>query len=131
MQKDNTVTFDMFVSHILEAGKDEPLCPFPFTSCECYMETDKCAECEHAKYSYAKWEAQRILDIRKEKRLGSRVFCVACGGGKRTPLLRWHNSYICENCWKILRVIGEDEFLKRIQKNAEDRTTAGENSGHS
>ena len=119
MQKDKIVTFDAFVSHILEAGKDEPLCPFPFISCECYMETDKCAECEHAKNSYVQWAAKRIIDERKAKRAGARVFCISCGGGTRSPLIRWHNSYICEHCWRILRAIGEEEFMKRILKNAE------------
>lgn len=130
MRRDEKVNYESFVKHVLETGEDSPLCPFPFISCECYATRD-CTNCEHAKDSFVKWKVQKILDTRKEKRLGSRVFCVACGGGKRTPLLRWHNSYICENCWKILRVIGEDEFLKRIQSNAEDRTITGEDSDHS
>ena len=47
----------------------------------------------------------------KAERKGARVFCVRCGStGQRTPLRRWHNSYICNECWKILKVVGEEEF---------------------
>lgn len=50
----------------------------------------------------------------KAERKGARVFCVRCGAGKRTPLRRWHNSYICNECWKILKVVGEEEFQKEV-----------------
>lgn len=56
-----------------------------------------------------------ILQKRKEKRIGARVFCVSCGAGKRTPLRRWHDVYICENCWKMKNMIGEDAFVKRLK----------------
>ena len=57
----------------------------------------------------------RILEEKKINRTGARVFCVSCGAGKRTPLRRWHNSYICVNCWKILNAIGEEAFLERLK----------------
>lgn len=56
-----------------------------------------------------------ILQKRKEKRVGARVFCVGCGAGKRTPLRRWHDVYICENCWKMKNAMGEDVFVKRLK----------------
>lgn len=59
----------------------------------------------------------RIMDERKKSRKGARVFCVGCGGGQRTPLRRWHNSYICINCWKMKEAIGEDAFILRVKNN--------------
>ena len=56
----------------------------------------------------------RIIHENKVNRRGARVFCVSCGAGKRTPLRKWHNSYICVNCWKMLQVIGEEAFLERL-----------------
>ena len=51
----------------------------------------------------------------KAERKGARVFCVRCGStGQRTPLRRWHNSYICNECWKILKAVGEKEFQKEV-----------------
>ena len=52
---------------------------------------------------------------------GSRVFCVACGAGTRTPLRRWHNSYICSECWKIMKAIGEEKFIQRIKERTENK----------
>lgn len=59
-----------------------------------------------------------ILQKRKEKRVGARVFCVSCGTRKRTPLRSWHDVYICENCWKMKNAIGEDAFMKRLNEGA-------------
>ena len=56
-------------------------------------------------------KVQKELQRRKEKRKGARVFCVRCGGGRRTPLRKWHNSYICNECWKIKEAIGEEAFI--------------------
>ena len=56
----------------------------------------------------------------KAERKGARVFCVRCGSiGQRTPLRRWHNSYICNECWKILKAIGEEEFKKNLEAQLE------------
>lgn len=61
-------------------------------------------------------EIERILHDRKVKRVGARVFCVRCGNtGNRTPLRKWHNSYICQECWKVLQTIGEDAFLAEFK----------------
>ena len=59
-----------------------------------------------------------ILQKRKEKRVGARVFCVSCGARKRTPLRSWHDVYICENCWKMKNAIGEDAFMKKLNEGA-------------
>lgn len=56
----------------------------------------------------------------KAERKGARVFCVRCGStGQRTPLRRWHNSYICNECWKILKAVGEEEFRKNLEAQLE------------
>lgn len=56
----------------------------------------------------------RIMEDRKAHLVPAQVFCVSCGGGKRTPLRKWHNSYICQHCWKIKNTIGEEEFIKKL-----------------
>ena len=58
---------------------------------------------------------EEILHERKVKRICARVFCVRCGAGQRTPLRRWHNSYICQECWKVLQAVGEDEFRRELE----------------
>ena len=52
----------------------------------------------------------------KAERKGARVFCVRCGAGQRTPLRKWHNSYICQECWKILKAVGEEEFRMELER---------------
>ena len=58
---------------------------------------------------------EKALTKLKTERRGARVFCVRCGAGQRTPLRKWHNSYICQECWKILRAVGEDAFIAEIK----------------
>ena len=58
---------------------------------------------------------EEILHEKKVKRVGAKVFCIRCGAGTRTPLRRWHNSYICEECFKILKAIGEEEFRRELE----------------
>ena len=58
--------------------------------------------------------ADRIIRAKKAKRMGSAVFCVSCGARHRT-LYRWHNSYICHDCRKILLDVGEEKFLKALR----------------
>lgn len=58
--------------------------------------------------------ADRIIRAKKAKRMGSAVFCVSCGARQRT-LYKWHNSYICRDCRKILLDIGEEQFLKALR----------------
>lgn len=57
--------------------------------------------------------------FKKQKRTGARVFCVACGAHGRVPLRRWHNSYICNDCWKILQKVGEEKFIKALKGEEE------------
>ena len=58
--------------------------------------------------------ADRIIRAKKAKRVGSAVFCVSCGARQRT-LYKWHNSYICRDCRKILLDVGEEQFLKALR----------------
>lgn len=58
--------------------------------------------------------ADRIIRAKKAKRMGSAVFCVSCGARQRT-LYKWHNSYICRDCRKILLDVGEERFLKALR----------------
>ena len=57
---------------------------------------------------------EKALQQVKEKRKGAKVFCVGCGAQKRT-LRKWHNSYLCSDCWKIKERIGEEQFLKALK----------------
>lgn len=57
---------------------------------------------------------EKALRKVKEKRRGAKVFCVGCGAQKRT-LRKWHNSYLCSDCWKIKERIGEEQFLKVLK----------------
>lgn len=61
----------------------------------------------------------QYLENQERKRVGARVFCVACGAHGRVPLRRWHNSYICNDCWKILQKVGEDRFIKALKGEEE------------
>ena len=91
-----------------------PVCPFSFGG-ECNTAySDACYDCIHAKEAFQKQLDKAYTDA-QAKRGTPRIFCVACGAGKRTPLRKWHNSSICAECWKILQVIGEEEFIKRIK----------------
>lgn len=65
--------------------------------------------------TYIHERVEQYLENRKRKRAGARVFCVACGAHGRVPLRRWHNSYICNDCWKILQKVGEDQFIKALK----------------
>ena len=65
----------------------------------------------------------RILDERKVKRGGSIVFCVSCDARKR-QLYKWHNSYICCDCRKILKNVGEEKFMKALMgEEAEEESS--------
>lgn len=57
---------------------------------------------------------ERALKKLKEKRKGAKVFCVSCGAQKRT-LRKWHNSYLCTDCYKIMENAGEEQFIKALQ----------------
>lgn len=56
----------------------------------------------------------KALQRLKEKRKGAKVFCVSCGAEKRT-LRKWHNSYLCSDCFKIMKNSGEEEFIKALK----------------
>lgn len=62
---------------------------------------------------------EKALQKLKEQRKGAKVFCVSCGAQKRT-LHKWHNSYICTDCWKILQNVGEEQFIKALKGEADD-----------
>ena len=50
----------------------------------------------------------------KEQRKGVPIFCVACGARQRT-LHKWHNSYLCEDCFKIMKNVGEEKFISALK----------------
>jgi len=56
----------------------------------------------------------KALQKLKAKRKGAKVFCVSCGAEKRT-LRKWHNSYLCEDCYKIMKNSGEEKFIKALK----------------
>lgn len=63
-------------------------------------------------------EEKDIDEILKErqrgKRTGALVFCVGCGAKNRT-LRRWHNSYLCTDCFKIAQNVGDEQFIKALK----------------
>ena len=73
---------------------------------------------------------EEILHERKVKRIGARVFCVRCGAGQRTPLRKWHNSYICQECWKILKAVGEEAFRRELEADYLDENGLPYYSNH-
>lgn len=67
---------------------------------------------------------QKILDdlFQNNRADGAKVFCICCGGGKRSPLRKWKTNrrtgeaiYICSDCWKIKEQIGEEQFEKALR----------------
>ena len=54
------------------------------------------------------------LRSRNKTRTRAKVFCVSCGAKQRT-LRKWHNSYLCVDCYKIMHRVGEDQFIKALQ----------------
>ena len=65
-------------------------------------------------HEQVKLVADRIIRAKKARRMGSAVFCLSCGARQRT-LYKWHNSYICRDCRKILLDVGEEQFLKALR----------------
>lgn len=56
----------------------------------------------------------KALQKLKAKRKGAKVFCVSCGAVNRT-LRKWHNSYLCTDCYKIMKNVGEEQFIKALK----------------
>ena len=61
---------------------------------------------------------EKALQKLKAKRKGAKVFCVGCGAQKKT-LRKWHNSYLCTDCYKIMQNVGEDRFIKGLKGEEE------------
>lgn len=57
---------------------------------------------------------ERRIKERQSKRKGALVFCVACGAINRT-LRKWHNSYLCTDCFKIAQNVGDEKFIAALQ----------------
>lgn len=57
---------------------------------------------------------ERRLKERQPKRKGALVFCVACGAVNRT-LRKWHNSYLCTDCFKIAQNVGDEKFIAALK----------------
>lgn len=58
-------------------------------------------------------EAEYFTRFGKSK-TNAKVFCVACGASKRT-LRKWHNSYLCEDCFRIAKNVGDEKFIKALK----------------
>lgn len=54
----------------------------------------------------------------EKQRTKAKVFCVGCGASKRT-LHRWHNSYLCSECYKIAHNDGDEKFIKALKGEEE------------
>lgn len=63
---------------------------------------------------------EKALQKLKEKRRGSKVFCVGCGAQKRT-LRKWHNSYLCSDCYKIMMNIGDEKYIEALRGDYLDK----------
>lgn len=55
-----------------------------------------------------------LKERQKKKRTGAKVFCVSCGAVNRT-LRKWHNSYLCEDCFRIAKNVGDEKFIKALK----------------
>ena len=55
-----------------------------------------------------------LKERQKKKRTGAKVFCVSCGAVNRT-LHKWHNSYLCTDCFKIAQNVGDEKFIKALR----------------
>ena len=60
----------------------------------------------------------KALQKLKAKRKGAKVFCVSCGAVNRT-LRKWHNLYLCTDCYKIMKNVGEEQFIKALKGEEE------------
>lgn len=56
----------------------------------------------------------KLMKERQKHRKGALVFCVACGAVNRT-LRKWHNSYLCTDCFKIAQNVGDDKFIAALK----------------
>lgn len=63
-------------------------------------------------------DQEKVEELMQERQHGKRtsalVFCVSCGSKKRT-LRKWHNSYLCEDCFKIARNVGDEQFINALK----------------
>lgn len=59
-------------------------------------------------------QIEDILHKKKINRVGAKVFCVCCGATKRT-LHRWHNSYLCSDCFRIQQSVGDEKFIAALK----------------
>ena len=125
------ISFKDYVDKVLTSDEEdpEPTCPFPANNGECYVNRraagEGCIDCEWAKQSFESLTPEEIKKLysseiqemadhmmaeRKARRKGSRVFCVRCGAlGNRTPLRKWNDIYLCENCFKIMNAVEEEK----------------------
>ena len=120
----NDFVNDMFRRYVerhisVDDQEKTPVCPFE-TCGECNTAySDSCYTCEFAEESF-----QKMLDSiykKTDPRTKARVFCVACGASKRSPLRKWKTNrktgdaiYICTECWKIKERIGDEAFMKAL-----------------
>lgn len=55
-----------------------------------------------------------LKERQKGKRTGAKVFCISCGAVNRT-LRKWHNSYLCTDCFRIAQNVGDEKFIKALK----------------
>lgn len=60
----------------------------------------------------------KALQKLKAKRKGAKVFCVRCIATNKL-LRKWHNSYLCTDCYKIMKNVGEEQFIKALKGEEE------------
>ena len=58
-------------------------------------------------------EAEYFTRFGKSK-TNAKVFCVSCGAVNRT-LRKWHNSYLCIDCYKIAQNVGDKKFIAALK----------------
>lgn len=58
-------------------------------------------------------EAEYFKRFGKTK-TNAQVFCVACRAKNRT-LRKWHNSYLCVDCYKIAQNVGDEKFIAALK----------------
>ena len=119
---DFTDYYSEFVKNRIDIPTEEqsPVCPFTGGG-ECNMAySDHCYGCETSVNEFDDL-VHRVVAYEQHKPRGAKVFCVACGASKRSPLRKWKTNrktgdaiYICSECWKIKERIGDEAFSKAL-----------------
>ena len=119
---DFTDYYSEFVKNRIDISVDKqtPVCPFAGGG-ECNMAySDYCYGCETSVNEFDDL-VHYVVGYKQHRPRGAKVFCVACGASKRSPLRKWKTNrktgdaiYICSECWKIKERIGDEAFSKAL-----------------